>query len=136
MRTLLMGANLLNRPDYAEAVWPYKDEVIKILTTRQTDASGDWKALGESLSGMDVPEFDIEKYQREYMDADKADKDETFLGKFFIAAMAQKSMVTNRIFTTGNLLAGFSVDFRKKGFAGIKDFRKLAESNIRSAIND
>ena len=106
------------------------------MTKRQTDACADWKALAEKISGFSVEDFDIEKYQREYMDADKADKDETFLGKFFIAAMAQKSMVTNRIFTSGNLLAGFSVDFRKKGFAGIKDFRKLAESNIRSAIND
>lgn len=28
MRTLLMGANLLNRPDYAEAVWPFMDRYI------------------------------------------------------------------------------------------------------------
>ena len=120
----------------AEAVWQYRKDIFNILTKRQTDACADWKALAEKISGFSVEEFDIEKYQREYMDADKADKDETFLGKFFIAAMAQKSIVTNRIFTSGNLLAGFSVDFRKKGFAGIKDFRKLAESNIRSAIND
>ena len=29
MRTLLMGANLLNRPDYAEAVWPYMDRYVE-----------------------------------------------------------------------------------------------------------
>jgi hypothetical protein len=36
-------------------------------------------------------------------------------------------MVTNRIFRSGNLLAGYSVDFGEKGFRGIKDFKKLAE---------
>jgi len=39
--------------------------------------------------------------------------------------MAQKSMVTNAVFKSGNLLAGFSVDFAEKGFRGIKDYRKL-----------
>ncbi len=120
----------------AEAVWPYKDEVIRILTTRQTDASGDWKALGESLSGMDVPEFDIEKYQQEYKDAGEENKNETFLGRFVLAALSQKSMVTNKIFSSGNMLAGFSVDITKKGFGGIKDFRALMEANIRSNVDD
>ena len=41
--------------------------------------------------------------------------------------MAQKSMVTNRIFRSGSLLAGFSVDFGEKGFRGIRDYRKLLE---------
>ena len=49
------------------------------------------------------------------------------MGKFFLAALAQKSMVTNKIFQSGSRLAGFSVDFREKGFRGIKDFRKLME---------
>ena len=39
--------------------------------------------------------------------------------------MAQKSMVTNKIFRSGNLLAGHSVDFAEKGFRGIRDYRKL-----------
>ena len=120
----------------AEAIWPYKDDIIHILTKRQTDACSDWKALAEKISGCSVEDFDIEKYQKEYMDADESSRDETFLGQFFIAAMAQKSMVTNRIFTSGSLIAGFSVDFRKKGFAGIKDFQKLAEQSTRSTIND
>lgn len=120
----------------AEAVWPYKDDIIHILTKRQTDACSDWKALAEKISGCSVEDFDIEKYQKEYMDADESSRDETFLGQFFIAAMAQKSMVTNRIFTSGSLIAGFSIDFREKGFAGIKDFRKLAEQSSRSTIND
>ena len=120
----------------AEAIWPYKDDIIHILTKRQTDACSDWKALAEKISGCSVEDFDIEKYQKEYMDADESSRDETFLGQFFIAAMAQKSMVTNRIFTSGSLIAGFSIDFREKGFAGIKDFRKLAEQSSRSTIND
>ena len=120
----------------AEAIWPYKDDIIHILTTRQTDACSDWKALAEKISGCSVEDFDIEKYQKEYMDADESSRDETFLGQFFIAAMAQKSMVTNRIFTSGSLIAGFSIDFREKGFAGVKDFRKLAEQSTRSTIND
>ena len=41
--------------------------------------------------------------------------------------MAHKSMVTNAIFRSGNLLAGFSVDFSKKGFRGIRDYRRLLE---------
>ena len=120
----------------AEAIWPYKDDIIHILTTRQTDACSDWKALAERISGCSVEDFDIEKYQKEYMNADESSRDETFLGQFFIAAMAQKSMVTNRIFISGSLIAGFSIDFREKGFAGIKDFQKLAEQSTRSTIND
>lgn len=38
-----------------------------------------------------------------------------------------KSMVTNAIFRSGNLLAGFSVDFSEKGFRGIRDYRHLLE---------
>ena len=41
--------------------------------------------------------------------------------------MAQKSMVTNKIFLSGNLLAGYSIDFNEKGFAGIKDYKMLVE---------
>ena len=36
-------------------------------------------------------------------------------------------MVTNKIFQSGNRLAGYSVDFRKKGFRGIKDYQRLVE---------
>ena len=46
-------------------------------------------------------------------------------GAFFIAALAHKSMVTNAIFRSGSLMAGFSVDYDKKGFRGIRDFRDL-----------
>ena len=57
--------------------------------------------------------------------APEDDKDNTFLGKFIMAALAQKSMVTNAIFKSGSLLAGYSVDYNAKGFEGIRDYMKL-----------
>ena len=110
-----------------ETVRPWETEIRAILTKRQLDAEADWRAFGEKLSGREIEDFDLEKYQAEYMAADAGHKDETFLGKFILAALAQKSMVTNRIHRSGNPLAGFSVDFWKQGFKGIKDFRMLAQ---------
>lgn len=108
-----------------EAVKPYEQELDRILNTRQPDAGADWKALGEKLSGREIPAFDIEKYQREYIDAEKDKKDETFLGKFILAALSQKSMVTNKIFSSGSKLAGYSVNYSQKGFKGIKAYKAL-----------
>lgn len=105
------------------AAW--ENEIKAILAKRQLHAEAEWKALGEKLSGCTVEPFDIEKYQLQYRSAPKDTQDDTFLGRFFLAAMAQKSMVTNKIFLSGNLLAGFSVDYWKSGFKGIKDFQKL-----------
>ena len=34
-------------------------------------------------------------------------------------------MVTNRIFASGNLVAGFSVNLKEKGFKGLRDFSAL-----------
>ena len=110
-----------------EAVSPWAETIRQIISKRQPIASEDWKALGEELSGQPLEDFDSEKYQDEYLLADTEAKNETFLGSFFLAAMAQKSMVTNKIFRSGNLLAGFSVDYTQKGFKGIKDYRKLIE---------
>ncbi len=110
-----------------ERVAPWADEIRKILEKRQLDACADWKALAEKIAGCEIEDFDLEKYQAEYLCAGKDAKDDTFLGAFFIAAMAQKSMVTNQIFRSGNLLAGFSVEYAKKGFRGIRDYRKLLE---------
>ena len=120
-------------PDFAkdscdvDTVLPYGDRIKTILVRRQLSASKDWKAFGEELSGQTIEDFDLEKYQTEYMDAPKEDRDQTFLGRFILAALAQKSMVTNRIFNSGNKLAGLSVDFSDKGFKGIKDFKELVE---------
>ena len=112
-----------------DAIEPYKEEIDRILHTRQADASADWKALGEKLSGCEIPSFDLGRYQEEYRAAANSQKDQTYLGKFFIAAMSQKSMVTNRIFQSGNKLAGYSVEYNKKGFKGIKDYRMLIDQN-------
>ena len=100
-------------------------EVERIINIRQLSSADDWKALGEKLSGCEIEPFDIEKYQSEYMDADKDKKDDTFLGKFILSALAQKSMVTNKIYNSGSKLAGYSIDYEEKGFKGIKAFKSL-----------
>ena len=119
-----------------DAVRPWEDDIRSLLEKRQINASADWKALAEKISGCEVEDFDVEKYQNEYTAADEESRDGTFLGRFIIAALAQKSMVTNRIFTSGNPIAGVSVDFKKSGFRGIRDFQKLAKEYGRRQIND
>ena len=65
---------------------------------------------------------------KEYKNADTDHVDKTFLGRFIIAALSQKSMVTNQIYNSGNRLAGFSIDYEKRGFAGIRDYMKLVDN--------
>ena len=132
LKSLRMPDGHFETGQYAwEEVLPLEKQIRQILEIRQSDACAGWKALGERLSGEEIPDFDEDRYQNEYMEAKGAEKDETFLGRFLIAALAQKSMVTNRIYQSGSLLAGFSVDFREKGFRGIRDFRKLTEVRNR-----
>ena len=119
-----------------DAVRPWEAEIKYLLGKRQTDASADWKALAEKLSDCEIEDFDFDKYQNEYAAAEEEARDDTFLGRFIMAALAQKSMVTNRIFTSGNPIAGVSVDFAKRGFSGIKDFRKHAEDYGRRQLHD
>ena len=110
-----------------EAIAPWEDRINEILCKRQLDSCADWKAFGESLSGREIPDFDMDQYQEEYRKADKASKDDTYIGKFVNAALAQKSMVTNRIYKSGNKLAGISVDYNSIGFKGQRDYLKLAK---------
>lgn len=110
-----------------EAVAPYKTRIWDILTKRQLDASEDWRAFGESLSGRPVETFYPEKYQKQYLQADDAHKSDTFLGKYILAAMRQKSMITAKIHRSGNLLMGRAIDYQQKGFKGIKDFKALVD---------
>lgn len=98
-----------------EKVKPWEDEIKSIISKRQINASDDWKKLGEKLSGESIPDFEISKYQKEYSESDKKGKANTFLGLFFTAAIAQKSMVTHEIFKSGNLLAGFSKELKAGG---------------------
>ena len=97
-------------------VSPWEDEIRQILLKRQPDACADFKALGEKLSGTVIPDFDQSLFTEGYRAAAKEEKDDTLLGRYIIAALAQKSMVTNRIYKSGNLLAGYSVDYAEKGF--------------------
>lgn len=109
-----------------DAVEPWKDEIEAIITKRQLDSSADWKALGETLSGHTVDDFDLGKYNDEYIAAQSEyEKDNTFLGRFFLAAMAQKSMVTAKIFKSGNMSAGFSIDYDGDNTVGIRDYMAL-----------
>lgn len=118
------------RYDFAAAE-PYAQELRSIIERRRLDASKDWRALGERLSGREVPDFVLEQYEQEYLRAPKEEKNGTFLGKFFLAALAQKSMVTGKIFRSGNRLAGYSVDYAEKGFKGIRDYLKLLEQEVQ-----
>lgn len=99
--------------DYAAAE-PYEREIKGILAERRLDAGEGWKALGERLSGREIEDFNIDRYQSEYTDAPSGEKGETFLGRFISASLAQKSMVTNAIYKSGNLLAGFPWILRRK----------------------
>ncbi|MBQ7500148.1 MAG: hypothetical protein IJT91_04570 [Clostridia bacterium] len=115
-----------------EAVKKWESRIRGIIGVRRLDACEDWRAFGTGLSGKDIEDYDINKYTGEYSEAAKDKKDETFLGKFFLAALAQKSMVTNRIFKSGNSLAGISVDYKRKGFKGIRDFKKLIKGERKN----
>ena len=102
-----------------------EERISSILTKRRLDACEDWKTFGEELSGRTIEKFELEKYVPEYTSAPETEKNNSFLGRFSIAAMAQKSMVTHEIYQSGNKLAGISVNYEEKGFKGIKDFRHL-----------
>lgn len=116
-----------------DSIWDYRDRIIEIIETRQLDSSDDWRKLGAEISGHELEPFDIEKYQQEYVKASPEVKDDTFLGRFILAALAQKSMVTGKIFTSGSMLAGIAVDFETRGFRGIRDFQKLVEERAMEA---
>ena len=118
-----------------EAIAPWEAEIRAIIEKRQLIACDDWKALGNKLSGREIEPFDLGKYQNEYTSLPYEERDESFLGRFILAAMAQKSMVTNKIFKSGSLLAGFSVDYSEKGFQGIADFFKLIEAAVKEGRN-
>ena len=64
-----------------------------------------------------MDDFDLNRYQEEYINAADDAKDDTFLGKFFAGAISQKGMVTDEIHRSGNILAGFAklTDMRKLG---------------------
>lgn len=107
-----------------------RDHIQSLLTKRQLDSSEDWRRLGEELSGKPIEDFSITRYEEAYLNAPAEEKSSTFLGQFILAALAQKSMVTGQIFQSGNHLAGYAVDYKRKGFRGIRDFAKLIEHKL------
>ncbi len=107
-----------------ESVGTLEDEIRGILKKRQLDASADWKALGERLSGCEIEDFELEKYTKELLGADRSVRKETFLGRFFQAAMAHKSMVTEKILMSGSKLAGLSIYYKDSGIKNIRALMK------------
>lgn len=110
-----------------EAVSPYEEEIKMILEKRQLNSCTEWKAFGEKLSGSAIPDFDEDRYLGEYTAADKEDRNNTFIGHFISASLSQKSMVTRQIFESGNLMAGYTVEYKNSRFQGIKDFIHFVE---------
>lgn len=100
-----------------QTVAPWESLIKNTLKKRQgkEGACKDWKEIGEKISGRAIEDFDMESCQEEYINAKESEKDETYLGKFISAAIAQKSMVTNRIFKSGNKLAGYPKAYKKEG---------------------
>lgn len=92
--------------DFA-AIADYEERIDQILRKRQLNASEDWKALGEELSGCVIDDFDVNRYQEEYVNAPKEEKSGTLLGDFIRGAIAHKGMVCDQIYRSGNKLAGY-----------------------------
>lgn len=97
-----------------EAVSKIEGDLTHILSKRQLNASADWRALGEKLSGKNIEPFDLKTAEKEYISASADAKAETFAGRFITAALAQKSMVTNEIYKSGSKLAGKSINIPRK----------------------
>lgn len=99
-----------------DAVEPYREEIEGILKKRQLIASDDWKAFSEKLSGKEVPDWKLPTYEDEYCLAPKDNKNDTLIGRFIVASLKHKQMVTEEIFASGNMLAGipFSLLFKTK----------------------
>ena len=137
LRYLKGGIEEFETDSYAfDIVEPFRDKIQEIISKRQDNTSAEWKAFGEELSSFEILPFDSAKYAEEYINASEEAKDETFLGRFILAALSQKSMVTNKIYKSGNLSAGFSVDFLEKGFRGISDFKRLLKLRREGEAND
>lgn len=122
----------LDRYDY-DLVAPYKAQIDAILAKRQLDASQDWKAFGEGISGQEIVAFDEARYLDEYKGVSEAGKDDTFIGRIVLGALSQKSVVTNRIYRTGNRLAGRSIEVSDGVFKGMSAYKLIAECQRRQS---
>ena len=125
MTYLRGGAGAFETGVYAtDIAKPYEAEIRWIIEKRQLDACTDWKVFGEKLSGQEIPDFSVDTFRSEYESASAEKKDDTGFGRFILAALAQKSMITNRIYRSGSLLAGYSMEYDGTN-VGIKDYLKL-----------
>ena len=113
MKYLRGEIEVFEKDTYAfDDISQFKDQIDSILRKKQPDASDDWKAFGESLSGKEIPAFDSDKYIEEFNNSNRRNRSRTFLAKFIMGAISHKGMVTNEIFKSGNILAGFTKEIR------------------------
>ena len=111
-------------PDYSFMRYKYLPAWGDYEAVLKDNPSDYYKAFCQMVYAM--------KYLRgEYADAKGEDKVSTFLGNFFSAALAQKGMVTDQIFKSGNLLAGYSVEYRKSKLLGSRDFILFVEQELK-----
>lgn len=110
-----------------DAAAHYEEEIKAILNKRQLDSCADWKAFGEKLSGGKIPDFDIERYLPEYRNAQKQDRPDTFLGRFIDAALAQKNMVTQAVYSSGSLMSGNLEEGKTRPFQWFFDLIKISK---------
>jgi hypothetical protein len=114
-----------------ELLAPYEIELRALLAKRQLDAAADWKRLTERIFGEAPPAFEHDHVQREYVAADKKAKPKTELGRYFHHAMSQKSLVTNRIWKSGNRLAGRSIEMGEGIKGVIEDYLALIQAEVK-----
>ena len=119
-----------------ESVRPWEPDIQATLHKRQASASEDWKALATRISGHDVEDFDLDRHRDEFLRATPDSRDNTFLGRFVLAALAQKSMVTNRIYASGSMLAGRSIEYGEGAIGGIRDYLALVRHYATGGMND
>ena len=116
-----------------DSIEPFREEIERIISVRRVDDSEDWKALGESITGSEIRPFDLMQYQKEFISAPEDQKyNDTYLGRVFTAALAQKAMVASRVAATGSKLMGIAAHDARKGFREIGDYRKAVENRNRS----
>lgn len=113
-----------------------RDEIDAILRKRQVDSCDDWRAFGQKISGKEVPDFDISRYEKEYLNAPESEKADTWMGQFLQAAISQKSMVTQKIFESGNMLAGNSVGITRNDDLIVRSATAIGATILDHAVSD
>ena len=109
MKYLRGDISVFERDRYDNSVMEKHGSRIRdIISRRRLIANEDWRSFGEDLSGFEVSDFDINRYQDEYTGAAANKKDDTFIGRFIKGAISHKGMVTDEIYRSGNILAGYS----------------------------